>query len=211
LQDLTGEGNFTIGYGNLTAGNMNSSAGSPFWLDLSYGKADIGSLNKMKGLVKYSKIFVGTAGSMEMDTKYSGLDVRKLGELKLESRYDGISVDEIATIFAGSKYTNYNIGKLGKSMVLNTEYGSVRIDQVDPGFSGIEITNSYGGITIGLNNADYLLDAQCDYCDIKYPDGRFRGNRIRENHSFSLQGTIGSGNGKKVTIRSRYGGINLGN
>ena len=210
LPDLEGKGRFTIAYGNITAGNLKSPEASGIWLDLSYGKADIGSLNRCKGIVKYSKVFVGNAGAIEVETKYSGLDVKQLDHLQLESKYDGIRIGEISDISANSKYTNYNIEKLNRNIRLNTEYGSVRIDKVDPGFSMIDITNSYGGITIGLNGISYGIEADCNYCDVKYPEDRFKGNRSKESHRVSLDGNVGAASsGKNVVIRSQYGGISL--
>lgn len=210
LPDLEAKGHFTVAYGNITAGNLKSPKGSAIWLELSYGKADIGSLNRSKGLVKYSKVFIGETGNMELETKYSGLDVKKINDLQLESKYDGISIGEISDISANSKYTNYNIERLNRNINLDTEYGSVRIDEVNPNFSSIDITNSYGGITIGLSGISYQIDAECDYCDVEYPQDRFKGNRSKENHRFSLNGTVGTvSTGKRVVIRSRYGGINL--
>jgi hypothetical protein len=210
MPDLEGKGHFTIAYGNMTAGNIKPSGNSAVWLDLSYGKADIGSVNNLNGPVKYSKVFIGTAGKIELETKYSGLDVKKMAELHLDSKYDGIRIGEISDISANSKYTNYNIEKLSRSIILETAYGSVRIDQVGPDFKTIEITNSYGGITIGLNGLDYRIDAECEYCDVKYPANRFKGNRIKENQEFRVNGTVGNDpSGKNVVIRSRYGGINL--
>lgn len=210
LTDLEGHGHFTIAYGNMTAGNINPRNNSPVWLDLSYGKADLGSVTNLKGLIKYSKVFAGTSGKMELETKYSGLDVKKMNDLRLESKYDGVRIGEISTISANSKYTNYTVERLIRQLTLNSEYGSVRIDEVAPDFGSINITNSYGGITIGLNELDYRLDAECEYCDVKYPGERFKGNRIKENQNFRVDGAIGSVvSGKNVVIRSRYGGINL--
>lgn len=210
LADLEGKGHFTVAYGNMTGGNLKSPGNSPMWLDLSYGKADIGSINNLNGLVKYSKVFIGTAVKMELETKYSGLEVKKINDLQLESKYDGIRIGEISGILANSKYSNYTIEKLNHHLVLDTEYGSVRIDQVDPDFSKIEITNSYGGITIGMNGLNYQLDAECEYCDVKFPSDRFKGNRLNENQRVRVYGTIGSvTSGKTILIRSRYGGINL--
>ncbi|MEN6454511.1 MAG: hypothetical protein ABFD10_09650, partial [Prolixibacteraceae bacterium] len=192
------------------AGNINPKDNSPVWLDLSYGKADLGSVTNLKGLIKYSKVFAGTGGKMELETKYSGLDVKKMNDLQLESKYDGIRIGEISTISANSKYTNYTVERLTRQLILDSEYGSVRIDEVTPDFSAINITNGYGGITIGLNGLDYRLDADCEYCDVKYPAERFKGNRIKENQNFKVEGIIGSAvSGKNVVIRSRYGGINL--
>ncbi len=210
LADRTGKGSFTIAYGNLTAGNLNNPASSPLWLDLSYGKADIGSMNQLKAIVKYSKVFAGTAGKVELESKYSGLDIKRTGDLQLNSKYDGIRLGEISGLTATSKYTNYTIEKLNRYIILDTEYGSVRIDEVSPEFTKVEINNSYGGINIGMSNLDYYLDASCNYCDVKYPAERFRGNRSKENQNTEVKGNVGNASsGKTVLLRSRYGSINL--
>ena len=210
MSDLIGKGRFEIAYGNLTAGNLESPANTNIWLDLSYGKGDIGSVNKMNGEIKYSKLYIGNAGNMDLESKYSGLNADRINDLHLDSKYDGISIDEISGISSVSKYTNYTFGKLFKKMVIDTEYGSIRVNEVSPNFEDIEINNSYGGITVGLNGKSYMLDAECDYCDIKYPSEQFKGNRIKNSHVLQVKGSVGSGSsGKKVYIRSRYGGINL--
>ena len=109
---------------------------------------------------------------------------------------------------AESKYTSYKIGLVTESFSLETGYGSVRIDKVDPKFKEIEVTNSYGGINIGLGNLNYKLKADCDYCDIAYPENRFKGNKSKESHKLSIDGSVGTGGGN-VSIISRYGGIKL--
>jgi len=210
LNDLEGKGRFEIAYGNLTAGTLNAPENTEIMLDLAYGKADIESVNRLNGEIKYSKLFIGTAEKMKINSKYSGLDVDKMADLQLESKYDGVRIEEISRISAISKYTNYTIDKLLKDLVIDTEYGSVRVNEVSPDFGSIEITNSYGGITIGLNEKAYNLDADCDYCDIKYPADHFAGNRIKDDHRLQVKGSIGTNAGsRKVVIRSRYGGINL--
>jgi hypothetical protein len=209
LNDLNAKGSFNISYGNMNAGNLETPGGNKIKLDISYGKADIESVNHLLAEVKYSKLFIGEAKTIQAESKYSGLNIEEIGELVLESKYDGVNIEEIARLKANSKYTNYSIKELKQSLILDTQYGSVRINEVSENFENIEVTNSYGGIELGLNNADYFIDAVCDYCDIKYPETEFEGNREKRDHSFSLRGNIGSEPNKKVLIKSRYGGIKL--
>ena len=210
MNDLAGKGHFEIAYGNLTAGNLKSPVNATLWLSLSYGKGDIGSVNEMNGEIKYSKLYLGNAGNIAIESKYSGLNADRLANLHLDSKYDEIRINEITGISSVSKYTNYTFGKLFRNMIIDTEYGSLRIDEVSPDFEAIQINNSYGGIAMGLTGKSYLLDAECDYCDIKYPSGEFRGSRIKNSHVLKVKGSVGSDHsGKKVYIRSRYGGINL--
>ena len=211
LNNLDAKGTFNLGYGNMNAGKLNAPAAGKISLTIAYGKADIESVNHLQADVKYSKLFIGDAQSIQAESKYSVFNVEKMGELILESKYDGINVDEIELLRANSKYTNYDIEVLKQALILDTQYGSVRISKIAESFENIEVTNSYGGIELGLNRANYIIDAVCDYCDIRYPETEFKGNREKRDHSFTLQGTVGSQSNKKVSIKSRYGGIKLMN
>ena len=209
VNQLEGKGTFNVSYGNLTTGRMNVPSGSPAVINVSYGKADIEAVNQATMIFKYSQLSGGEFGQLNLESKYSPhINLHKVNRLHLDSKYDNINIDEIGTLQSVSKYTSYKIGLLRENLNLDTGYGSVRINEVEPKFGNIEITNSYGGINIGLNDLDYELKADCSYCDVDYPSNRYKGDKIRENQSFSLNGSVGTGGGS-VTINSRYGGVKL--
>lgn len=208
INDLEAKGTFNVSYGNLTAGKLKAPSGNPISMVVSYGRADIETINSAKMEFKYSKLYAGEIDQLVLDMKYSTLNLHKTKNLTLDSKYDGINIDEIDQFKAISKYTNYEIGVLNGNFDLDTGYGSVRIDEVNAKFENIKIVNSYGGINIGLNDLNYRLKAECSYCDVNYPSNRYKGNRIKDNQRFSLEGNVGSGGGS-VSIDSRYGGVKL--
>ena len=208
VNDLEAKGTFNISYGNLTAGKLKAPSGDPVNIVVNYGKADIETINNATMEFKYSKLYAGEIDQLVLDMKYSSLNLHKTKNLTLDSKYDGINIDEIDNLKSVSKYTNYKIGYLSQSFDLDTGYGSVRIDKVDSKFKDIRIVNSYGGINIGLNDLSYQLKADCSYCDVNYPSNRYKGDRIRDNQRFSLDGNVGTGGGS-VSINSRYGGVKL--
>ncbi len=207
---LDAKGSFDVDYGSFTAGNVKSPAGSPMLLQVSYGKANIESINDAKIDIKYSKLFADEIGNLQIVTKYSGIEIDRCGSVKMDSKYDAISLDQVGSLQSVSRYTNYKIGTLSRSLDLDSGYGSVRIEKVDSKFDQIRVVSSYGGISIGLNDASYKLKADCDYCDITYPADRYKGNRLKENHRMNVDGNVGTG-GSTVSITSRYGGIKLTN
>jgi hypothetical protein len=209
IQDLEAKGTFDISYGSLTAGNIKVPTGSPAVINVNYGGADIESVNEAAMVFKYSKLNGGDFGKLNLDSKYSpGVNLHKVNNLYLDSKYDNINIDEVGNLRSESKYTSYKIGLIHENFDLNTGYGSVRIDEVDPKFKTIKIENSYGGINIGMNNLSYEVNAECSYCDVNYPQDRFKGNKVRDNQKFSLNGHVGVGGGS-ITINSRYGGVKL--
>jgi len=208
VNELEAKGSFDVSYGSMTAGKMKAPAGNPIKIIISYGKATLETINDANMEFKYSKLYADEISQMILDTKYSTVNLHKASTITLDSKYDGINIDEIDKLKSVSKYTNYKIGLLNGSLDLDTGYGSMKINKVGAKFDKIQITNSYGGINIGLNELSYKLKADCDYCDVNYPETRYKGNRIRENHSFSLDGNVGTGGGT-VSINSRYGGVKL--
>jgi hypothetical protein len=205
---LEAKGTFNVSYGNLTTGKLKVPSGSPANISLSYGKADIETINDANMEFKYSKLYGGEISHLVLDSKYSSVNLTKIKNLTLDSKYDEINIDEIDNLKSVSKYTNYKIGLLIENLDLDTGYGSVKINKVDSKFNKIRIVNSYGGINIGLNDLNYKLSAECSYCDVKYPSDRYKGNKIKDNQNFSLDGNVGIGGGS-VSITSRYGGVKL--
>lgn len=209
LNELDAKGDFEVNYGSMTAGNMKAPAGNPIKIVISYGKADLESINEANMEFKYSKLIANEINVLTLDTKYSVVTLHKISNLTLDSKYDGFNIDELGKLKSVSKYTNYKIGQLNESFDLDTGYGSVRIDKVSEKFSKIRIENSYGGINIALRDLNYKLQTECHYCDIDYPENRFKGNKIKDNQTNTIEGTVGTG-GASVVINSRYGGIKLG-
>jgi len=208
VNELDAKGFFEVNYGSMTAGKMKAPAGNPIKVIVNYGKADLDNINEANMEFKYSKLYANTINQLVLDTKYSTVTLQKSDKLTLDSKYDGITIEEIASFKSVSKYTNYKIGLLTGNFDLDTGYGSVRIGKVDAKFDNITITNSYGGLNIGLNELSYKLKADCEYCEINYPENRYKGNKIKDNHKFTLDGNVGAGGGK-VNIVSRYGGVKL--
>jgi len=208
LNELDAKGYFEVSYGSMTAGKMKAPAGNPLKIIVKYGEANLETINEANMDFKYSKLTTDEIGQLTLDSKHSTVNLHKIKNLTLDSKYDGINVDEIASLKSVSQYTNYKIDLLTENFDLDTGYGSVRIDKVDAKFENISITNRYGGISIGLNGLNYKLKAACDYCEVSYPESRYKGNKIKENHKFSLEGNVGTGGGK-VSINSSFGGVKL--
>jgi len=133
----------------------------------------------------------------------------KAKDIQTESKYDKLNFGETVSLKADTKYSQIRIASLTRSLIITSGYGGVKVDKVAPDFETIDITNSYGQISIGLNNASYTVDANCEYCGISYPQDRFKGNRMKEDNRYELNGKVGTAGGGNVKISSRYGEIKL--
>jgi hypothetical protein len=207
VNKLTGTGEFDIQYGNITAVSLK---GASTRLNLAYGKGNISETGDLETDISYSNISFGETGDLQLNSKYSTVDLDKAKKIQTESRYDKLNFGEITSLKADTKYSQVRITSLTKSLLITSGYGGVRVDKIAPDFDSVDITNSYGQISLGLGGSSYTVDARCDYCGISYPQERYKGNRIKENTSIQLQGKIGNAGGGNVLVKSRYGEIKLG-
>ncbi len=207
LDKLTGKGDIDVAYGNLTA---NQVEGPETNLNIEYGKADIERLGNAGVYLAYSKLFIGSGENIRLDVKYSTVTADKLQSLVLDSKYDTFNVGELVTLKGESKFSNYKIGTLTKSLDLTSAYGTVKVENIPAGFEQVNIQSSYAQISLGIEEgASYQVEASCDFCDIFYPSGAFKGNRMEENTRQSLSGKIGGGSPGVVKVTSKYGNIKL--
>lgn len=205
---LEADGVFNIKYGNFTANELLTPNGGDLRLDLKYGNGSIGAATNLEAIVGYSPLTIEELTSLNLESKYSNIEVEEGSDFVIESKYDKLSIGEAESVSAETKYTNTKIGELSKSLKISSGYGGVQVNEIDEGFEFITVTNSYGQIRLGLDDAGYQVDAECHYCGVSYAEDDFSGDRIKENNSLKIKGQVGSGNGK-VTVNSKYGEIKL--
>lgn len=205
LNELTGNGDFNIDYGNFSA---NSLTGSKIDIELGYGNATIMEASDVTANVKYSPISFGEIKNLNIECKYSNVEIEEGGTITANSKYDKLRFEEVETVNITTKYSHIRIEELAKSLKVEAGYGSIKVNEVDAAFESISISNSYGQISLGLED-NYTVDASCNYCGISYPEDDFTGDKMKEKNTKTIKGKVGSGTGGKVYVRSRYGEIKL--
>ncbi len=206
---LNATGKFDIQYGNFTANELNTPATGTMEIYLAYGKADVSSANDLMVEVKYSTINFGETDDLTLESKYTVINLGESSSIKAESKYDTFNFEVVESLTANTKYTHIKIEELNSFIDIDAGYGGIRVDEIAPGFESISITNSYGQVALGLNNASYNLEASCEYCGISYPENDFKGNRTKDKNTQKVEGKVGTGSGGTVKVKSRYGEIKL--
>jgi hypothetical protein len=209
IAKLEANGEFDTKYGNFTANTLNTPADGSLQLSLAYGNATIGAASNLKLEVSYSPVTIGELNTMYVESKYSTVNVEEASEIIIESKYDKFNFEEVDVVSASTKYTHIKIEELGKSLKVDAGYGGIKVSEIADDFDFIDVSNSYGHISLGLDDASYQIYAECHYCGISYPEDRFSGDRIKENNSRTIKGNVGTTTGGSVSIKSRYGDIKL--
>jgi hypothetical protein len=209
VNKLNANGNFDIQYGNINANEMVAPPSGKMNIMLAYGKGNVETTSNLNLDIKYSTISFGTINDLILESKYSTVEFEKGHVVQIDSRYDKLNFGRVKSVTATTKYSNMRIDYLASILKIETGYGGVKVAEVAPDFELVSITNSYGQISLGLNNASYNIDAKCEYCGISYPEERYKGNKIKDDNTSEIKGKVGSTGGGNVVINSRYGEIKL--
>ena len=207
MKDLNAKGTFEIKYGELNGQKLLSP---DLKLDIAYSKVNLDATKDLLLTLHYSKLKLEKGSNLKAETRYSGITVGECNQFDADSKYDNFNIEKINTLIMNSMYTGINIDKLSSKLSLINGYGGVTVGEIPAGFESITIQNKYAGIKLGIaSDASYKLNGKVHYSDIKHPDGKL--NRMRENTSYEVTGTIGNSENPKslVQIDSNYGSVNL--
>jgi hypothetical protein len=207
MKDLNAKGTFEIKYGELNGQKLLSP---DLKLDIAYSKVNLDATKDLLLTLHYSKLKLEKGSNLKAETRYSGITVGECNQFDADSKYDNFNIEKINTLIMNSMYTGINIDRLNSKLSLINGYGGVTVREIPAGFESITIQNKYAGIKLGIaSDASYKLNGKVHYSDIKHPDGKL--NRMRENTSYEVTGTIGNSENPKssVQIDSNYGSVNL--
>ena len=207
MKDLNAKGTFEIKYGELNGQKLLSP---DLKMDIAYSKVNLDATKDLLLTLHYSKLKLEKGSNLKAETRYSGINVGECNQFDADSKYDNFNIEKINTLIMNSMYTGINIDKLSSKLSLINGYGGVTVREIPAGFESITIQNKYAGIKLGIaSDASYKLNGKVHYSDIKHPDGKL--NRMRENTSYEVTGTIGNSENPKssVQIDSNYGSVNL--
>jgi hypothetical protein len=207
MKDLTAKGTFEIKYGELNGQKLLSPN---LTMDIAYSKVNLEAIKDLTLALHYSKLKFDKGNNLKAETRYSGMNIGQCNQIDADSKYDNFNIENINTLIMNSMYTGISVDKLNSKLSLVNGYGGVTVKEVPAGFESITIENKYAGIKLGISpDASYKLDGIAKYSEIKHPDGKL--NRMRENTSYQVTGTIGNSENPKssVHIISSYGSVNL--
>ncbi|HEY3389701.1 MAG TPA: hypothetical protein VGK38_09035 [Prolixibacteraceae bacterium] len=207
MKDLTGKGTFEIKYGELNGQKLLSP---DLRMDIAYSKVNLAAVKDLSLVLHYSKLKLEKGNNLKGETRYSGMNIGQCNQIDADSKYDNFNIENINTLVMNSMYTGISVDKLNSKLNLINGYGGVTVKEIPAGFESITIENKYAGIKLGIAaDASYKLNGKVRYCDIKHPDGKL--NRMRENTSYEVTGTVGNSENSKSSVRieSNYGSVNL--
>ncbi|RSC92234.1 hypothetical protein [Tenacibaculum singaporense] len=210
LDKLEGKSNINCDYGKIQIDQLLNETNN---INLDYcGTSEINFMKSGNLSVDYSKLTIQKSESLKVNADYSTMKIGTATDVDFNSDYGSISVDDASNINGNSDYASIKIGTLRKNLKINTDYGGVRVRNIEKGFQSIVIDGSYAGIKLGTssdNNFNFIVDL--GYAGFGYPDDHVKMFKsINKSSKKYYEGTFGKNNSNStITIKSRYGGVSL--
>lgn len=151
LDDFSGPTSLKVQYGNLTAGNLNSSNN---YIYVQYGKATIQDINTAVVKHEYGGgVSIGSIGTLQLDAEYVPVNVNTISKsANIKIQYgSGLTVGSIAgNLLLNSEYAKVNINSVKGNTVIKQGYGSLSIANAGK----LSINSEYTNVTLGTINGD---------------------------------------------------------
>lgn len=207
INKINGNTKFNCDYGKLIAGELNGASND---INLDYSRGSIiekmgnGNIN-----IDYSSLNVSEAGNIDLNTDYCDTSFGIVKNLNFNADYGSVSAEKATSITGNSDYVNLDFGTIDDSLVIHSDYGSLKTRKMGPNFSKIDINTGYVGVKIGVDSNssfDYII--QTKYGGVLLPSGVTNIRQINKNTSSHYEGSYNGSNGK-VNIVTSYGSVKI--
>lgn len=212
IENVDGTALVSSDYGAITINEI-TNPDSKF--KVAYGDGQINSFMGNSLIAQYSKLTFDEAGDVSIKSEYSDVEGDEVGNTLVKIEGGSLNLDEAISVKGSSSFSSINIDELQSSLNIETEYGSLNIDEMSETFTEVVVENNFGSVNIGIpESISYVFDAVATFGSIVYPESNANITyREKTTTKTILKGSIGnkSNTQSKVSLKSNYGSINITN
>lgn len=211
LGKLEGQASISCDYGKITTEEL-MAVGNVLNFDYTQN-CSFGYINSATINADYSGYTVEKANNLNINADYTQSKILVAEDVKFNCDYGGINIEKANNIIGNGDYLTTKIGDVYKTVKLEADYGSIRINRMTGNAGSLTIDSDYTGIKIGLDS-DYAFDfnIDLDYASLSGDDGFDFSRKNIESTSKHYSGHKGSSNsGNLVKISSDYGSVTFFN
>ena len=207
LDELEGEASINCDYGKIYVGKLLNDTNS---INLDYSRGSTIDFMKNGDVnIDYTTLDIDEAGNVDLNTDYSNTTFGTVNDLDFNSDYGNLTVQNSNKIIGNSDYVKLRFGEVNSTLIVEADYGSIRVEKMGANFEKIDLDLGYTGVKIGVDsNSSFSLIADSQYGGISVPDGFDFTKQIEKNSKKHYEGNYNGSNGK-ITVRSQYGGIKI--
>ncbi len=128
-------------------------------LNISFGNATINSLASGKLSLNYSELELGNAANLVVESKSSTLNIETIDNLTINAKRDKYNINQVGILNGKSSFSYLTIKSFKSDLILETDYGKVNLEKINPEFKLIDLTTAYTDILLKLPvNSSFATD-----------------------------------------------------
>ncbi len=146
LDDREGNLNLTLSYGDFKANALNGHC----IVKLSSGDGEINSLRSGQITTSYSNLHIISTQKLTLESRSSNITIDHIDELTLRSRRDKLILPGVRVMKGDSYFSEFSVLGLQEELDYIFRYGSLTIDNIEKGFSTINIQSEYTDLRLSF-------------------------------------------------------------
>ncbi|MGB0601299.1 MAG: hypothetical protein ACPGKZ_03560, partial [Flavobacteriaceae bacterium] len=166
LNELDGSAKINCDYGKLLIGDLHHENNS-----LSFDYTTNSTIDFIKGgeiRADYSGFEVMEAGSISLQADYTNSKFNTIERLEFKNDYGKLNIDRINHLNGRGDFLTLQLGTLYKKLDLNQEFGSIRVDHINPSAEMIMVDSEYTGVTLGIDSEwDFNYKINLEFASLK--------------------------------------------
>ena len=208
LNELKGKAEINCDYGKVIIGNLfhsNNEINIDYTNNSTIELMNGGSIN-----ADYSGLTVEKAKVIDLNADYSNIVFNNIEDLSFNCDYGKVHVNNGNNINGNGDYLSMQFGNVYKSLEIEADYGSIKVEKLMKEFENISIESDYASIKIGLDaDISFNFIANLGYADFSFDmDNVTYNEKIIKSTSKYYEGYVNKENtSSKIEIRSDYGGV----
>ncbi len=207
INKIRGNAKINCDYGKLILGEL---LGENNTLNFDYtNNVTIEYMKSGRITADYSSFTLDRAGTIELNADHTKSEFGEVKSLNYVCDYGKLQADATGTLIGRGDHLTTTIGTVQGDINLNTNYGSVRIDELASNAGDVVIQSEYTGIKLGYHrDYNFTFNISLEYSGISGQDDlEFTKKRVESRDKY-YEGFYGSPNSQNnININSEYGGV----
>ncbi|WP_124981410.1 hypothetical protein [Nonlabens xiamenensis] len=209
LDRLEGQAKIKCDFGRLDIGQLLAENNE---LRFDYTKSS--HIDYMKsGTIRadFSSFDLHGCERVEFKGDYTKGNFHNTNDLNFNGDFSTLESEEVNRLVCRGDYSTIRLGKVHESVNLNTDFGSINIAALQPGFKEAIVRSDYTGVTISYHpDAEFSFEIDTEFAGIKLSEDLNVTRSEKDSTDKRKSGYAGgNGSGGIINIKSSFGGVSL--
>ena len=207
INEIQGNAKINCDYGQLTIGRLLGDTNS---LNFDYtNNATIEYIKNGRINADHSSFTLEDAGTIQLNGDHTTSEFGTIKDLNYVCDYGKLRARTVGKLVGRGDHLTATFETIQGDMNLNTNYGSLRINELSATAGDVVIQSDYTGIKLGYNsNYSFTFNISLEYAGLSGQDDLEMTKKRIESSDKYYEGYYGNANSQNnININSEYGGV----